>query len=53
MNLVVSFVNGREKLFKVDDYLFDEDAGYLRFFKDNVEVGMIAINQIVYWYVED
>lgn len=52
MNLVVSFVNGREKLFKVDDYLFDEDTGYLRFFKDNAEIGMIAINHIVYWFVE-
>ena len=53
MNLVVSFVNGREKLFKIDDYLFDEDIGYLRIFKDNAKTGMIAINHIVYWYVED
>ena len=53
MNLVVSFVNGREKLFKIGDYLFDEDIGYLRLFKDNAETGMIAINHIVYWYVED
>ena len=53
MNLVVSFVNGREKTFKIDDYVFDEDVGYLRISKDDVEIGMIAMSQIIYWYVED
>lgn len=52
MNLVVSFVNGREKTFKIDDYVFDEDVGYLRISKDDVEIGMIAMSQIIYWYVE-
>lgn len=53
MNLVVSFVDGREKLFKVADYYFDEDVGYLKLYSGKVEIGMIAINQIIYWYVED
>lgn len=53
MNLVVSFVNGREKLFKIDDIDFDEDTGYLEIYKDDSRIGMIAINQIVYWYLED
>ena len=52
MNLVVCFVNGREKLFKVDDYCFDEEVGYLKLYSGNVEIGMIAINQIVFWFVE-
>lgn len=53
MNLVVSFVNGREKVFKIDDYVFDEDLGYLRIAKDDAEIGMISVSQIIYWYVED
>ena len=53
MNLVVSFVNGREKLFKVDDYDFDEDVGYLKLYSEKGQSGMIAINHIVYWFVED
>lgn len=53
MNLVVSFVSGREKLFKVDDYNFDEDIGYLKIYKDSEEIGRIAINHIVFWFVED
>lgn len=53
MNLVVSFVNGREKVFKIDDYVFDEDLGYLRIAKDDVEIGMISVSEIIYWYVED
>ena len=53
MNLVVSFVNGREKYFKVDDYLVDEGTGYLEIFQSGVKTGMISLNQIIYWYVED
>lgn len=52
MNVVVCFVSGREKLFKVDDYVFDEDAGYLKLYSGRVEIGMIAINHIVFWFVE-
>lgn len=53
MNLIVSFINGREKSFRVDDYDFDEDIGYLKIFRDDSEIGRIAINQIVYWFEED
>ena len=53
MNLVVSFIYGREKYFKVDDYLVDENMGYLEFFQKGVKTGMISLNQIIYWYVED
>lgn len=53
MNLVVSFLNGREKYFKVDDYLVDEDMGYLKIYQKGVETGMISLNQIIYWFVED
>ena len=53
MNLVVSFVNGREKLFKVDTYQTDEDMGYFKLIRDNRTVGMIALNQISYWFVEN
>lgn len=53
MNLVIGFVNGREKIIKADDYRVDEEKGYLRILKDDYEIGMIAFNQIVYWFVED
>ena len=52
MNLVVSFVNGREKYFKVDDYSVDEDMGYLKIYQNDVAIGMISLNQVVYWYAE-
>lgn len=52
MNLVVSFVNGREKLFKVDEYKVDEDMGYFKLIKNGNTVGMIALNQINFWFVE-
>lgn len=52
MNLVVSFVNGRKKYFKVDDYLVDENMGYLEIFQKGVKTEMISLNQIIYWYVE-
>ena len=52
MNLVVGFVNGREKNFKVDDYDFDEETGYLKILRENYEIGIIAFNQIVYLFVE-
>lgn len=53
MNLVVSFVNGREKYFKVDDYCFDEEMGYLELIRCEKTAGMISLNQIICWYVED
>lgn len=53
MNLVVSFVNGQEKHFKVDDYLVHEDTGYLKIYQNGVAIGMISLNQVVYWHVED
>lgn len=53
MNLVVSFLNGREKYFKVDDYCFDEEMGYLELIRCEKTAGMISLNQIICWYVED
>lgn len=53
MSIIIGFVNGREKNFKVDDYSIDEEKGYLRILKDDYDIGMIAFNQIVYWFVED
>ena len=53
MNIVIGFVNGREKNIKVDDYSVDEEKGYLKILRDDYEVGIIAFNQIVYWFVED
>lgn len=53
MNLVVSFINGREKLFKIDDYQVDEDVGYFKLIRGRRTVGMIALNQISFWYMED
>ena len=53
LNLVVSFINGREKLFKIDDYQVDEDVGYFKLIRGRRTVGMIALNQISFWYMED
>ena len=53
MNIVIGFVNGREKIIKADDYSVDEENGYLKILKDDYEVGMVAFSQIVYWFMED
>ena len=53
MNLVIGFVNGKERKFNVDDFDVSEDLGYLKAFKDDLQIGMFSFNQVSYWYVED
>lgn len=53
MNLVIGFVNGKERKFNVDDVDVSEEFGYLKAYKNKLQVGMFSINQVCYWYVED
>lgn len=53
MNLVVGFANGREKTIRIDSYSFDKYEAYLEIFRHEKSIGVIALNQITYWYVED
>ena len=53
MNLVVGFVSGKERKFYVDDYDVNEELGYLKAYKDDLQIGPSSFNQVCYWFVED
>lgn len=53
MNLVIGFVNGNERKFKIDDVDVSEELGYLKAYKNKQQIGMFSFNQVSYWYVED
>lgn len=53
VKLVVGLINGRSRTLEADDYDADEFAGYLRVFKDDLQIGMFRLNQVSYWYLED
>ena len=53
MNLVVGLINGRSKILEADSWEADEFAGYLRAYKDDLQIGMFRLNQLSYWYLED
>ena len=53
MTLVVGLINGREKTIRIDGYSFDKYEAYLEIFRGEKSIGVIALNQIAYWYLED
>ena len=53
MNLVIGFVNGKERKFIVDDVDVSEEFGYLKAYKGDFQIGLFSFNQVCYWYLED
>ena len=54
MRIVIGLINGREKNLKIGCYSFDEYGNYLTLYDENNKVsGVVALNQMTYWYLED
>ena len=56
--LVIRFINGGVDTIEIDHYEIDERTGYLRFFRcddfnKKSKFGIVNINQIACWWVED
>lgn len=56
--LVIRFINGGADTIEIDHYEINERTGYLKFvrcddFNKNSKLGIVNINQIAYWWVEN
>lgn len=53
MKIIVDFNYGGKEEFECDTYSIDEERGVLQIRTDKETVGMIMLNTIKYWKVED
>lgn len=53
MKIIVDFSYGGKEEFECDTYSIDEERGVLQIRTDRETVGMIMLNTIKYWKVED
>lgn len=53
MKIIVDFNYGGKEEFECDTYSIDEERGVLQLRTDKETVGMIMLNTIKYWKVED
>lgn len=53
MRLVIGFAHGGERSFSIDNFDFDDMEGIISLYQDSKTIGIINMNQVVYWFVED
>lgn len=53
MSLIVGFVSGTERKIAIDSFEVSEELGYLKAYKDDLQIGLFSFNQVCYWYVEE
>lgn len=53
MRLVIGFAHGGERSFRIDNFDFDDMDGIITLYQDSKTIGIINMNQVVYWFVEE
>lgn len=53
VKLIIGLINGNERKLVVDKLDVSEELGYLKAYKDDLQIGLFSFNQVCYWYVED
>ena len=53
MRLVIGFAHRGERGFSIDNFDFDDMEGIISLYQDSKTIGIINMNQVVYWFVED